>query len=161
MGKSPTLGFDTTTTLSVRAGFIWCQPFFSSRKRKKEGGCLTKQSSFLQERSKVGQRSEVRQSSWAETKERETVSRQIKKSGCMISVTGEFTFIAVWYIFLDHILWTLITLLSYKLQTCTTGCPEPILHFWMGLKWQLYIFNVKKQDSWRILTFHHLIQKIS
>ena len=67
--------------------------------------CLTDRSSCLPERSEgrqrreVRQRSEVRQSFWAETKEKETFSRQRKWSDRTVSIPGILTFIAGGYIF--------------------------------------------------------------
>ena len=67
--------------------------------------CLTDRSSCLPERSEgrqrreVRQRSEVRQSFWAETKVKETFSRQRKWSDRTVSIPGILTFIAGGYIF--------------------------------------------------------------
>ena len=79
---------------------------------EKKDSCLTERSSCLTDRSsclpkrsegrqrrEVRQRSEVRQSFWAETKVKETFSRQRKWSDRTVSIPGILTFIAGGYIF--------------------------------------------------------------
>ena len=60
---------------------------------EKKDSCLPERSKGRQHR-EVRQRSEVRQSFWAETKEKETFSRQRKWSDRTVSIPGILTFIA-------------------------------------------------------------------